>query len=515
MRREADDMARRISEMRGQILAEKRERVQDKRDSASSRWRSSSSIKHKGEQRRRRRRRAEGGSRQRGGSSRGSSRGAQEAAPPSRSERSRGRLRGGFGDSKKRQMLTKAADPDGGTASPPTSARRREAASEWSEDEVSQWLERIGLPQYQAMFKANAINGAALVDVDKSDLDYIGIKALGHRKMLLAGIAEIKMDQSSAAATSTETQTSTTSSAKALPKKVHWLDAAKKSDADPNKKSAPLPPVSNLLDGDYDEARERERFRSAVMAWRNGGDSATAAAADTAPAPAAKNEGGKLLEGKYDEARERKRFEDAVMEWRNGGKAAPAEETSEWVNPFGPVPADHPPPSEDGGKLLKGTLDEEAEQQMFKQAVLDWRKGDSGAKMSCWQCFKLFSPNNNVLKAGDKKFCKEACHSTFVAAAKAAEKKKTEDIAAAQSPKAGKSSPKVGKSSPKAGSPKVGKNLFRSALITGDAAASAASEVEATDDAKDDAGEGGKEEEEDDPRAKLISFLNWDVDIKY
>ena len=47
--------------------------------------------------------------------------------------------------------------------------------------------------------------GAALVDVDKSDLDYIGIKALGHRKMLLAGIAEIKMDQSSAAATSTET----------------------------------------------------------------------------------------------------------------------------------------------------------------------------------------------------------------------------------------------------------------------------------------------------------------------
>ena len=81
----------------------------------------------------------------------------------------------------------------------------------------------------------------------------------------------------------------------------------------------------------------------------------------------------------------------------------------------------------------------------------------------------------------------------------------------AAAPKAGKSSPKVGKSSPKAGSPKVGKNLFRSALITGDAAASAASEVEATDDAKDGAGEGGKEEEEDDPRAKLISFLNWDV----
>ena len=47
--------------------------------------------------------------------------------------------------------------------------------------------------------------GKALVDVDKGDLDYLGIKALGHRKMLLAGIAEIKMDQSSTASTSTET----------------------------------------------------------------------------------------------------------------------------------------------------------------------------------------------------------------------------------------------------------------------------------------------------------------------
>ena len=32
-------------------------------------------------------------------------------------------------------------------------------------------------------------------------------------------------------------------------------------------------------------------------------------------------------------------------------------------------------PSHDGGKLLKGTLDVAAEQQMFKQAVMDWRKG--------------------------------------------------------------------------------------------------------------------------------------------
>ena len=94
------------------------------------------------------------------------------------------------------------------------------------------------------------------------------------------------------------------------------------------------------------QAREKERFRAAVMAWRNGGDTAATGEAETAPVPA--NEGGgKLLEGEYNEVhfvlvdqpflavtrmqisicgpftfqeRERKRFQDAVMEWRNGGK---------------------------------------------------------------------------------------------------------------------------------------------------------------------------------------------------
>ena len=35
-------------------------------------------------------------------------------------------------------------------------------------------------------------------------------------------------------------------------------------------------------------------------------------------------------------------------------------------------------PSDDGGKLLEGDLDVDAEQKMFKQAVLDWRKGRWG-----------------------------------------------------------------------------------------------------------------------------------------
>lgn len=58
------------------------------------------------------------------------------------------------------------------------------------------------------------------------------------------------------------------------------------------------------------QGREKERFRAAVMAWRNGGETAGDAAAETAGDAAAKSAaetssghegGGKLLEGEYDE----------------------------------------------------------------------------------------------------------------------------------------------------------------------------------------------------------------------
>ena len=45
--------------------------------------------------------------------------------------------------------------------------------------QVSQWLSSIGLPQYKTLFRQNEIDGKTLVDMGTSDLDYLGIKALG------------------------------------------------------------------------------------------------------------------------------------------------------------------------------------------------------------------------------------------------------------------------------------------------------------------------------------------------
>ena len=64
--------------------------------------------------------------------------------------------------------------------------------------QVGQWLTSIGLPQYKTVFHENAIDGAVLVEMGTEDLDYLNIKALGHRKMILGGLAEIRVDKSAA-----------------------------------------------------------------------------------------------------------------------------------------------------------------------------------------------------------------------------------------------------------------------------------------------------------------------------
>jgi hypothetical protein len=68
----------------------------------------------------------------------------------------------------------------------------------WTTLQVAQWLRSIGLPQYKGVFESNEIDGAVLLEMGTEDLDYLGISALGHRKMILAGLAEIRVDKASA-----------------------------------------------------------------------------------------------------------------------------------------------------------------------------------------------------------------------------------------------------------------------------------------------------------------------------
>ena len=56
--------------------------------------------------------------------------------------------------------------------------------------DVEEWLEGLGLAQYAAAFAENDIDFAILDKLTDADLKELGISSLGHRKRLLAAIAE-------------------------------------------------------------------------------------------------------------------------------------------------------------------------------------------------------------------------------------------------------------------------------------------------------------------------------------
>ena len=63
--------------------------------------------------------------------------------------------------------------------------------------DVEKWLEGLGLAQYAAAFAENDIDFAILSNLTDADLKELGISSLGHRKRLLAAIAERSMTASS------------------------------------------------------------------------------------------------------------------------------------------------------------------------------------------------------------------------------------------------------------------------------------------------------------------------------
>ena len=56
--------------------------------------------------------------------------------------------------------------------------------------DVEEWLKGLGLGQYAPAFAENDIDFAVLVQLTEVDLKELGISSLGHRKRLLAAIAE-------------------------------------------------------------------------------------------------------------------------------------------------------------------------------------------------------------------------------------------------------------------------------------------------------------------------------------
>jgi class 3 adenylate cyclase/predicted ATPase len=59
--------------------------------------------------------------------------------------------------------------------------------------QVADWLEKLGLGQYAQRFAENDISFVILPDLTDQDLEKIGIASLGHRRLLLRAIAELKI----------------------------------------------------------------------------------------------------------------------------------------------------------------------------------------------------------------------------------------------------------------------------------------------------------------------------------
>ena len=56
--------------------------------------------------------------------------------------------------------------------------------------DVAQWLNSVGLGQYEALFREHEIDADVLPDLTEADLEKIGVP-LGHRKRLMRAIAAL------------------------------------------------------------------------------------------------------------------------------------------------------------------------------------------------------------------------------------------------------------------------------------------------------------------------------------
>src|SRR6476469_6505230 len=57
--------------------------------------------------------------------------------------------------------------------------------------DVASWLRSLGLEQYEATFRDNAIDDSVLPDLTDQDLEKLGV-LLGHRRKLLRAIADLE-----------------------------------------------------------------------------------------------------------------------------------------------------------------------------------------------------------------------------------------------------------------------------------------------------------------------------------
>ncbi len=58
--------------------------------------------------------------------------------------------------------------------------------------DIGAWLRAIGLSEYEAVFRENAIDAEVLPNLTVDDLKEIGVLPVGHRRKLLSAISQLE-----------------------------------------------------------------------------------------------------------------------------------------------------------------------------------------------------------------------------------------------------------------------------------------------------------------------------------
>lgn len=88
-------------------------------------------------------------------------------------------------------MRLRSGSTVGQTQLKPPLTTTREAASNWSVDEVVTWLETMQLSEYVESFMKNDIRGKELLTLGRRDLKDLGVVKVGHVKRILQAIKDM------------------------------------------------------------------------------------------------------------------------------------------------------------------------------------------------------------------------------------------------------------------------------------------------------------------------------------
>lgn len=340
------------------------------------------------------------------------------------------------------------------------------------------WLGVVGLDKYADLFRENEIDGKVLLELGTDDLDYLNIKALGHRKMLLQGVDQLRAavglptrsplapSSPAPATSSSSTMTSTdpddrvggesrAPKERTAPGLVHWsaakpLQASSGSDTGSDRLGA-----GEMLD----EAAEHASFVQAVLEWRKSvgikvddteypGGSKSAAATSTSskssvstastgtgtgtdasgsPSRSAAHGGG-ARRAAASTGTDPSPF-DPFTDPAGGGSG------DLWTNPFGSgagsssllllsEPSASAPPGTSASASASSSGFKPVVSAMATPNMADL---DAGPRLSCYQCFTQFYRNvGHFVERGGHPFCSTRCADRFDAQARERERQKEE-----------------------------------------------------------------------------------------